>query len=102
MSIRLSNFTRILAVILIVAICVAVVPSMADDIDSVCFQELSDAVAATNQSNIACEHADVMCMMLGSLSFFCAAAQAYCLLKWNQAEKAWDIHYECQEAACPN
>lgn len=92
MSRRLSIFTKTLAVLLIFAVCTAIMPSNA--FSEPCESEKKAAEKATEDAAWACGFSLIGCAATGGWA--CAIAAAYCLRKSMQAADAWGDYWDCK------
>ena len=94
MSMRFSNYTKVIAVMLVVAVCGAIVPSTIYSSD--CDQKKKDAEKASDDAFWACLTSGAVCALSGGWACFVAAL--YCTKKLKDAADAWAAYWDCEHA----
>lgn len=94
MSRQFSIFTKVIAVILFVAVCGAIVPSMVYS-SSHCEDEKEDAEKASDDAFWACLTSGIVCATTGGWG--CFAAALYCTKKLTDAADAWAEYNNCMQ-----
>lgn len=93
MSAGFSIFTKVLVVVLIIAMCTAIVPSIAQSAD--CEEEKKAAEKASDDAFWACLTSGTVCAI--SAGWGCVVAALYCTKKLTDAADAWAAYHNCTQ-----